>query len=371
MNKLLLVTVKVFLFLVTVTCKGPEKKEIAKNDLVKNSNNPDQEYYLQFVEQYGKEFGLQINKTESIAQYVRRIFKDNEDNFWFGTNSLGVVQYDGDSLKYFSTKKGLSGNQVTGIIEDQKGNIWISTNGGVSKYDGTRFINYTIKNGQNTERIWTIFQDSRGIIWVGTANGVFNHDPEKENQFSRFTLSNAGINNPKIRISTIIEDKNGSLWFGTDGEGVIKYTPSDKMGDQFKKFSAKDGLCDNYVMSILQDKKGRIWFGSRYGGISQLTDSKFINFSHTNGDIGDDEVCVVFEDKTGNIWFSSEGFGVYRFDGQTLKNFGVSEGLKIRAVQTIYEDENGLLWIGGGDGLYFFDGTHFARVTRDGPWEKC
>ena len=74
-----------------------------------------------------------------VSEFVRRIFHDKNGSLWLGTNGDGVCRYDGRSLAYFSTREGLSGNQITGIIEDKDGNLWFSTSGGVSKYDGNSF----------------------------------------------------------------------------------------------------------------------------------------------------------------------------------------------------------------------------------------
>ncbi|MEL6142708.1 MAG: two-component regulator propeller domain-containing protein, partial [Bacteroidota bacterium] len=81
------------------------------------------------------------------------------------------------------------------------------------------------------------------------------------------------------------------------------------------------------------------------------------------------EVCAIYEDKQGNIWLSSEGFGVYRYDGTSFKNYGQQEGLGVGAVQAILEDREGRLWVGGGGGLYRYEGDVFINVTRDGPWK--
>ena len=71
----------------------------------------------------------------------------------------------------------------------------------------------------------------------------------------------------------------------------------------------------------------------------------------------------------GNIWMSSEGYGVYRYDGKSFRNFGENEGLGVKAVQTIFQDKDEVIWVGGGGGLYRFDGIFFVNVTRNGPWE--
>ncbi|NMM50681.1 ligand-binding sensor domain-containing protein [Marinigracilibium pacificum] len=329
-----------------------------------------------FVKQFGAEFGIQSEQPEPIAQYVRRIYKDTKDNFWFGTNSLGLGRFDGRNLAYFSTKDGLSGNQITGIIEDHNGNIWMSTNGGVSMFDGKRFTNYTTEQGLTSNYVWSIFEDSKGIIWAGTGEGLCNIDPSSELDFSEFNFPKVKVqksipNKSAKRVSSIIEDNLGNLWFATDGLGVWKYNPTDNKKEKFTHFTQKDGLCGNSILSIIQDKNGNFWFGSRYGGISQYDGNSFKTFNSSNGYIGNDEVCAIYEDSKGNIWFSSEGYGIYRFDGKKLKIYGESEGLPIRAVQTIFEDNDGMYWIGGGSGLYLFDGNNFIHVSKNGPWGMC
>lgn len=177
-----------------------------------------------------------------------------------------------------------------------------------------------------------------------------------------------------------MEDKSGNLWFGTDGVGVYKYDPSAEKtgGKKFTHITMKEGLCDNSIVCIIEDREGNIWFSSRFGGLSRYNPSattaagkSFTNFTVDNGDIGDNEVWTMYEDSAGNIWFSSEGYGMYRFKDNQLSHFGKAEGHPIDAVQSIFEDKQDRLWIGGGNGVYFFDGQKFVEFTRDGPREGC
>ena len=54
-----------------------------------------------------------------------------------------------NSLSLYSTAQGLPNNSIRGILEDNNGNLWISTNNGLSCYHQAenRFINYTIQDG--------------------------------------------------------------------------------------------------------------------------------------------------------------------------------------------------------------------------------
>jgi hypothetical protein len=73
---------------------------------------------------------------------------------------------------------------------------------------------------------------------------------------------------------------------------------------------------------------------------------------------------------------SSEGYGVYRYtpaenetSGGSFTNFSKEQGLGVRAVQTIFEDKEGRFWVGGGGGLYRFNGKSFVNVKKYGPWK--
>ena len=342
-----------------------------------------------------------FSPTLQVGEYVRRVFEDKAGNLWFGTNGEGIARFNGKDLAYYSTYNGLSGSQVTAIMEDAGGNIWCATNGGVSRFDarlparagslgndqvgqGKGVTNFTIQEGLTDNWVWSLYQDSKGTIWAGTLKGLCRFDGTK---FQSFALPATKAAHPTSHLSTtrvcaITEDKSGKLWFGTDGGGAYSFD-----GKAFTNFTTTDGLCDNNITSILKDRKGNIWFGSMNGGLSRYDPSaelraggkSFTNFNEKTG-IGNNEVWNIYEDKKGDIWFSSEGFGVYRFDpsaplragGNKLTNFGKKEGLNIQAVQTIYEDSKGRLWIGGGGGLYRFDGKDtFFNVTKDGLMDGC
>jgi len=313
-----------------------------------------------------------INKPKlQIAEYVRNIFQDKNGDLWFGTNGRGVINYDGKKLSNYSVDHGFQGYQITGIAEDPDKNLWFSTDKGIVKYefdqtkDGQKkFINYTASNHFQSQGIWSVYADSRGRIWAGAERGIYRFDGHK---WSPFKLPYPEqVTGEFITAATswsITEDSKGNMWFSTNGFGAFKYD-----GNSFTLYSEKDGLTDNHVDQILEDSKGNIWFGTRWRGLSKFDGNSFENFSQQDGVIGNNEVCVIYEDRDGSIWFSSEGYGVYKYDGKSLTNYFEDQGLKIRAVQSIYEDRQGRFWVGGGGGLYRLEGDYFINVTTTGPW---
>ena len=329
-----------------------------------------------------------------IAQYIRHIYQDKNGDLWFGTNGYGVAQYDGDSISYYSNAQGFGGQQITGIVEDKEKSLWFATDQGIVKYEfsmsdegAKHFVNYTDQQYFGGQRLWSIFADSKGIIWAGSVSDIFQFDTslnDKDGQspkWSRFELPYPDdVTGDFITTQTtwsITEDRKGNIWFSTNGYGAYKYD-----GSNFTRYTEKDGLTDNSVDQILEDRNGDIWFGTRHGGISRFDGEYFVNYTQRNGSIGNDEVCVIYEDRVGNVWFSSEGFGVYRYNTHQpeghLTNFSEKQGLGVRAVQTIFEDKDGHIWVGGGGGLYKYDTSpndsveqtkSFVNVTKNGPWK--
>jgi len=346
--------------IVLISCKEQGKPNLEKSVVVESeivSNDQLMTFNFSMFEEF---YQSPDSDSLQIAEYVRRIFQDNNGQFWFGTNNYGVGRFNGRALTYFSTEEGLSGAQVTGIIEDKKGNLWFTTNGGVSMYDGISFTNYTKEQGLSHNRAWSILEDSKGTIWVGTLNGLCRFNGTS---FEAFPIPLADVKDAESRFSTklvrsIMEDSKGNLWFGIDGGGVCIYD-----GKNFSHLTEEDGLTNNNVVRIIEDSQGDFWFGTMFGGLSHYDGKTFTNYTYQNK-IGNNEVWHVYEDSNNNIWFSSEGFGVYRYDGKEFTNFGEKEGLGVKAVQSIFEDKDGRIWVGGGGGLYRFYDEYFTNINR-------
>ncbi|MCE1165048.1 MAG: ATP-binding protein [Bacteroidetes bacterium] len=76
-----------------------------------------------------------LNDGDSVARPVYLLMEDRSGNLWIGTD-FGVYKYNGSIVRKYSTKDGLSGNELNragGVIE-KNGRIWFGTNFGASCY---------------------------------------------------------------------------------------------------------------------------------------------------------------------------------------------------------------------------------------------
>ena len=71
---------------------------------------------------------------------------------------------------------------VTGMVQDQRGYMWLATKNGLFRYDGYQMIQYKNSpldpNSLAIQELECIAVDSSGMIWVGTYGaGLERLDP--------------------------------------------------------------------------------------------------------------------------------------------------------------------------------------------------
>ena len=148
-----------------------------------------------------------------LCQHVREIFEDSQGRLWFGTNVYDIMLYEGDSLRFIGDKEGVPGGRITGILEDNNGNIWFSSSFGLTRFDGKDYKNFGAEEGLTNTEIWTLFLDARGTFWVGTTEGVYQFDGER---FYPFTIEKGAVPDPISqfyyeRITAITGDSAGNM----------------------------------------------------------------------------------------------------------------------------------------------------------------
>jgi signal transduction histidine kinase/ligand-binding sensor domain-containing protein/CheY-like chemotaxis protein/AraC-like DNA-binding protein len=73
----------------------------------------------------------------NIGYTLRCIHEDRHHNFWVGTQDGGLLLFDRKtgSYKRFTTADGLPGNTILRLLEDDAGNLWLSTYNGLCRFN--------------------------------------------------------------------------------------------------------------------------------------------------------------------------------------------------------------------------------------------
>ncbi len=132
-----------------------------------------------------------IPNLQALNQYnpINCIYQDVQDVYWIATTN-GLIRFDTKSskLRLFTEQDGLPNSHIYGILPDDLGNLWMSTNKGLSCYypDENVFRNYDVSDGLQSNEFNTgaYFQDDSGHLFFGGINGFNYFSPAKIKQNS-------------------------------------------------------------------------------------------------------------------------------------------------------------------------------------------
>lgn len=128
---------------------------------------------------------------------------------------------------------------------------------------------------------------------------------------------------------------------------VAQFSQEDYLVD---RWDTERGLPQNSVTSILQTRDGYLWL-SGFGGLVRFDGIRFEVFNLiTMPGMRSERVLALFEDRNGALWFGTEGGGAGRLWNDSLRMYGMTEGLPGEVVTSFAEDSGGTLWVGMRDG---------------------
>jgi len=301
---------------------------------------------------YSKSDGLPENKIQAIKQ-------DKEGSFWMASTGGGLCKMSFPNqypvIQSYTEKDGFPNNLTTSIAlgNEFNPNVWIGTqSAGLIKFDGKHFQTLTEKDGLISNRVNSSFVDSRGILWTGSAGGISRFDGNKFEIISTATMKMTDEG-----IKSILEDKTGSIWFGAQG-GLIRYSRTRIM----RTFDAEEGLSSINVNAIAEDSRGNIWIGTNEGGIFRYNKSKpdsiSIEFVADEKVLGTNSIhSLLFYDDNILIAGTNKGFDKLILDEsgkiRSAKIYGFSDGFTGVECNdnAICKDKEGNIWFGTVNGV--------------------
>jgi len=177
-------------------------------------------------------------KTEKFKQYLSNptdstslsnnfiysgIYQDREGFLWIGTYGGGLNKFDIKSevfTRYTNNKKksnSIISNIVFNVQEDEKGNLWVSTNGGLEYFDrkNETFTHYTTADGLPNNVVYSVLKIQEDL-WMSTNYGISNYNL-KTKEFQNYVKSD-GLQSIEFNGGAFHKGKSGTLYFaGVNG----------------------------------------------------------------------------------------------------------------------------------------------------------
>ncbi len=312
---------------------------------------------------------------------------------------------------------GLINNEVTSIIQDKNGFLWIGTRGGLQQYDGyeMKLLKNDIGDGENlrSQSIEVLKNGIDNNIWIGTKSGglssydfktgnIINHvntDKPPAGFNSDYILSLLDTEGDKLLVGTwkgfqYFNKKTGKFTTISDTWKTFDIQPDDKNGYWLATNSglihlnnelANDdrfnfGIPDLNINSIAYDKAREcLWLCTwRHGVIRYNLKTKeikkYLTISDKNNSLSGENAYKAFIDSKGTVWVGTWGKGLNKFNNisDTFEKVSLDiPGLHTsnnNIILNITEDRSGLLWIcTDGAGVFKLDlnKKQFSNIVYD------
>lgn len=270
-------------------------------------------------------------------------------------------------FKRLTRQEGFPARNISYILQDSKGFLWMATPDGLIRFDGKKqkLFRYTPSNeksiGSNT--VVFIYEDRSGILWFATPGGGLNKYNSSEENFTRYTHNpNDPASISSNEVFSILEDKEGIFWIGTYRGGLNKFDPKSGKFSSYKNDASNiNSLSNNNVSEVYEDSKGNLWIGTRGGGLNLFDreEQKFIRFAHSETELSslsNNNVTGILEDNNGTLWISTMGGGLNKLTFKSGQQNPVFEhykknpnnpfSLSSNEINNLYLDRDNVFWVG-------------------------
>ncbi|HEX6928121.1 MAG TPA: two-component regulator propeller domain-containing protein, partial [Gammaproteobacteria bacterium] len=177
---------------------------------------------------------------------------DDGERLWIGTRT-GLVWYDYRTGRHWMPEifAPLATTQVSGIVKDSRGIVWLAANNGLYRYhpDSGELFHYGEQQGLTESRTRLVYESPSGRLYLGTREGLF----EVQGSRVRKIGADAGLRD-NIDVTSITELDDGSLVIGTLSEELFLNADG-----AWYEFTVRSGLPVNSPFFLAEDERGYLW----------------------------------------------------------------------------------------------------------------
>jgi two-component sensor histidine kinase/ligand-binding sensor domain-containing protein len=293
-------------------------------------------------------FVSRVDVVPSVpTEYIGAIASDHEGSVWIGTRAQGLARLRRGEFLSYTTRDGLPSAEVSTVLEDGTGALWVGTIGGLSRLRAGRFTSSHEHQGMPARSVLSLAVDDDETLWVGTEAGLYRspkarpcRDPDCRGPFAR-----VGDASTKLYIRVIRTDPDGSIWIGTDYEGVAHIKDG-----KTTFYNTRDGLPHDAVRDLLRTPDGAWWIATRGGGISRLKNGRFTTLTEKDG-LASNSTQGLHLDADGSLWVATRN-GISRLKDGRFVNYTVNDGLYASFVYDFLDDGRGFFWLRCSKGIF-------------------
>ena len=204
--------------------------------------------------------------------WIQQFYYTKDNLLWaVGNNGIFCIDNNNVITKHYTTNTKdtackIPYNDVNSMHEDKNGILWLATNeNGLVKWNRQKntFENFTRDDGLSSNLLYGILEDERGLLWISSDYGLMCFNPNT-NFVKTYTTAN-GITNNEFNRCAFTKANDGRMFFG-GMDGVNTFYPKDLWTDvsnyeapikivSFYKFSNVSNKLLDFTDELIQTNK--------------------------------------------------------------------------------------------------------------------
>jgi signal transduction histidine kinase/ligand-binding sensor domain-containing protein/DNA-binding response OmpR family regulator len=358
-----------------VTNKRILSLNVFKNKILAGSEN-DGLLILDINGKLIKRYVNKLNDTKSLdSNSIWSLYIDRQHRLWVGYYNSGISVHDNYRNKFYAiqnltNKNSLQGQSVAAIQQDRRGWYWIGVTGGLdiykpktNRYEHINASPNSKYKGLDSKSIQAVFIDSKENIWVGTWDKGLYFLKKGTKRFINYNKENTNGAIGSSGIMSFTEDSKGRIWMGSFLKGLHYFDPEK---NTFSRCNSKPFIDNNLLNSdvkvVFADRNDVIWMGTTSGlyqieltssGAFKITSMRETMAKTIKNHPSIHDVLSIYQSNDNRIWIGTNGGGLFSYNTntETLKSYNDFEGFHETSVNSIIEDTNNAIWIGGISGI--------------------
>ncbi len=171
-----------------------------------------------------------VNREDTTSVFasnmITAILKDKTGKFWVGTwSGGGLYQFDRGNARFIRYQKNIT--FVRWLHEDRSGTVWVGTSNGLYYYDRAMdsFLEFKdLKDFYKISSLLGILEDDKGNLWLSTENEILKIPGDRQRAVI-FGKRN-GIQQNSLYYNSCYKGDDGILYFG-GRDGFYSFNPSE------------------------------------------------------------------------------------------------------------------------------------------------
>jgi ligand-binding sensor domain-containing protein len=275
------------------------------------------------VDHYGRTEGLSSDNVPAV-------FEDREGILWAASPD-GIDNFRDPRVASFSTMEGL-GNVPTGVLARRDGTIWVASTGSLDRIEKNGAIS-SIRTGHGLPgtQVTSMLEDRAGNMWVGVDDGLYLF---KNGRFRRLPEPN---HKPLGSVVGMAEDIDGNIWAESAGNpGKLVRIRDFQVREEFPASQVPAGR------TLAPDPQGGIWIGTQKGDLALFRHGVLTRFSLNAR--GDPFIRQIIANADGSVLAGSAG-GLVGVRQGKVQRMTTKNGLPCNFVTSFIQDKEKRWWL--------------------------